>query len=404
MELGKLEKYFNTTGGFIGLKKDISDLNQLNEEGLTPLLFAIRYAKSKELNLDVEQWKYLIQNSNLQQTTKNGETALMLFFKYNTMYDIVFNEDVEKIIFEAIESSLTHQEGKDNLMYFLSSGESLKLNLTEEHFQKIVDNTNFDYVCSNGKNHLFYLLSSGFLKPNSKTKIEPNFINDLFHKILDNTNFKHIDKDGLQNFHYLFIHRGFEFRQIISDNFNKIWENVIENTDFNLQNKFGRNVLMDILHHYKTNAVYQNLTESNIIDIIHKTDINKDLETNNITKESSIFEFILSGKNQYHNMSRFIQINDNLMNEIISKLDLNKKDKNGYLPIEIALHYNNLNQKQMLYLIKNTDLNLLKDKEQLLQKIDLIVTNSLPINFNKVQEKIMALRNLDIHNPTNLRL
>lgn len=59
------------------------NLNSVNNYGLNALLYALKYNKSYRLDLTVNDFEYLLENSNLQQESLVGDNALLCALNNN---------------------------------------------------------------------------------------------------------------------------------------------------------------------------------------------------------------------------------------------------------------------------------------------------------------------------------
>ena len=88
-------------------------MNQVNKLGMSPLMHALEYNESQNLNLNEEQFDYLIRNSDLKKMDGFFRTPLsylLFYLEYKMIFKTSFNKETLKYFIENSDLSLIESE------------------------------------------------------------------------------------------------------------------------------------------------------------------------------------------------------------------------------------------------------------------------------------------------------
>lgn len=118
-----------------------TNLRQQDNYKQNALMYAITYSKTENINLNPEQIDYLIKNTDLNQQTTAGFTALMYLFSEENDDNLNFNEEQVGYLIKNSDLKTTTNHG-DCLITFMLLNKNL-LNFTNEHYDCVINAYDF---------------------------------------------------------------------------------------------------------------------------------------------------------------------------------------------------------------------------------------------------------------------
>ena len=280
-----------------------SNLKQLNKYGSNPLMLALDYNKRENLFLQKEQFDYLFKNSDLKNVNNYGETALIILAKKNEKENLNFDKEQFDDLIKNSDLKVTTSKGYNAFMLLLMNNKEQNIKLNEEKINYLIENSNL-----NQKNELnqdiLMLLIDNYKKENL------NLTEEQLEKIIKQSDLKNVDVHNRNVLRYLLNYN--EVFNLLNDN---VVNYVLNESDVSLitlfqNNKKGNNVIMTILNQY---SKYKNvIKESHIKLLLEKNDLNyignNDFTTlsfymcavdngNDLNYNENIFNYLLKNSN-----------------------------------------------------------------------------------------------------------
>ena len=317
------------------LMQDKSNINAVNEYGITALMYAIKENSRFNKKFITDLIKY---GANINASDKNGMTVLMYAISYYNIYDD--NTNTKELIIDLIKNGanidVVDNNGKTALMYAILRN---KDNIYKELIIYLIKNgENINAFDKDGKTALMYASYKQYTVNNN------NYIKLIIDFIKNGANFNAIDEYGKTFFMYLIENSNNEcITDLIkfSENINtfdkdgktvlmyalsnkdislEIIKYLIEdrNADINAVDKNGETVLMYALYTRNTDT-----DTDNYIDLIKYLVEEKKLDINAFDKNGNII-FIIA-------ILKYNKIPINLLDYLLDKkiIDINAVDKNG---------------------------------------------------------------------------
>lgn len=371
-----------------------SNLNEFNEKNTgNALILALQFNKSKKLNFEEKQWNYLIKNTNLKLLNKDNESPLLNFILNNKKENLkLTKENIDELIKNSDLNLFTNINKSNILISFIMKYEANQLSLTNEQWTYLIKNSNVNMLESLLK---WNVLINAF-HYNKSIQLSKSNWNLLLYK----TNLK--DKEISE----WLLKEAFDSGVHLDE---KQWNYLINSSYKDEQLSFNN------LLSYQKNKNQLNLTNSNINNLIGNLNI-KSLEIinlknfgnfSNIKDISDIKNFLTEHINKNTENKELIKLlkNNKLGIYCLNNIDFEKNIIENSLLKELVIYHieNNWNvfQKyitlQLLNtIIKNNDIlnisndkltNLIINKNYSLNKeiiLNIFENNNL-LKINKIQ-------------------
>jgi hypothetical protein len=177
-----------------------------NQYGLNALMFCLKYNDTMHLDLDNEEWDYLIQNSLLKQQENSGYNALMYALENNQNINLT-----TKQLDYLIKNSDIKQKMNDttSLIYFILFNNKKEMNMEENTLNYFIKNSDVHHQNKNGWNAFLCALKTIETNPKNTSYIKKIYSclneeekQETFYKICEK--YIGITKEFNQN-HILFM-------------------------------------------------------------------------------------------------------------------------------------------------------------------------------------------------------
>lgn len=133
--------------------KSFEDNNELNQ---TALHYALQNNKLKNIYLNLNEIKYLIQNSKLDKPDNYGHTPLMYILEKNLSENLnIDNKTLFSLLKNSNPNDCNTLNDYSTAMYLFQNNKSQNLNLTQKQFLQLLPKIDFQY---NNQYNLIYLL------------------------------------------------------------------------------------------------------------------------------------------------------------------------------------------------------------------------------------------------------